>query len=264
VNSVLDAAPVGENVAEEGYSGNWEIQQSWLRGTRGHGFAAPAAQRSYLFHVRIDDSVGDAVRADGPGYLALMHVTGSGNGGVGVRAINGGSVRIADPPARTSVAGAGGELRVGARPGRSWTGFRTEAPAYSDRLRARHRRRLADLGGAVVLRAVDAVGAGRSPRVRQQPRGRDRRWGRRGAGGPDRVVDADLRRGGGAAGRRRVGRLRDQARPHRRGAEQRFAEVVTAVAVIPPMAAIGWWRSAAVGHRPAVGRCRRRQPDAMG
>ena len=133
VNSVLDrCAHVGENVAEEGYSGNWEIQQSWLRGTRGHGFAAPAAQRSYLFHVRIDDSVGDAVRADGPGYLALMHVTGSGNGGVGVRAINGGSVRIADPPARTSVVGAGGELRVGARPGRSWMGFRTEAPAYSE------------------------------------------------------------------------------------------------------------------------------------
>ncbi|MBL8627149.1 MAG: hypothetical protein JNK64_38015 [Myxococcales bacterium] len=131
--SILDrCAHVGEDLAEEGYSGNWEIQNSWLRGTRGHGFAAPAAQRSYLFHVRIDDSVGDAIRADGPGYLALMHVTGGGNGGVGVRAINGGAVRIADPPTRTTVAGTAGELQVGGRARRSWLGFRTEAPAYSE------------------------------------------------------------------------------------------------------------------------------------
>ena len=131
--SVLDrCAHIGENVAEEGYSGNWEIQHSWLRGTRGHGFAAPAAQRSYLFHVRIDDAVGDAITADGPGYLALMHVTGSGNAGYGLRAINGGTARITDPPDRTLVRGARGDLQVGARPARSWLGFRTEAPAYSE------------------------------------------------------------------------------------------------------------------------------------
>ena len=131
--AILDrCAHVGEDLAEEGYSGNWEIQHSWLRGSRGHGFAAPAAQRSYLYHVRIDDAVGDAISADGQGYLALTHVTGAGSGGVGLRAINGGTARIADPPARTTVAGVAGALQVGNRPARTWLGFRTEPPAYSE------------------------------------------------------------------------------------------------------------------------------------
>ena len=130
-STVLDrCAHVGENIAEEGYSGDWEIQGSWLRGTRGDGFRAPAAQRSYVYHTRIDGAVGDAVVADGPGYAELMDVSGSGSAGFGVRAVNGGQVRLIDR--NTEVTGAAGELRVGARAPRRWIDFRTLPPAYSE------------------------------------------------------------------------------------------------------------------------------------
>ena len=62
-----------------------------------------------LDHVTIDNSVGDAVAADG-GFLDMLSVQGTGNGGLGLRALVSALVRA---DASTNVTGAGGDLKSG-------------------------------------------------------------------------------------------------------------------------------------------------------
>jgi hypothetical protein len=98
--------------------------------------------RAYLENVRIDNCVGDAVRADlGQGFVQLINVGGSGNGGVGVFVNDGAEVKanIVSPPFPPlglpapiptntvgGLVGAGGEFKVGSLAavgaGLGWTG----------------------------------------------------------------------------------------------------------------------------------------------
>jgi hypothetical protein len=65
--------------------------------------------RGTLDRVTINDSVGNAIAADG-GFLDMLSVQGTGNGGLGLSASDGAIVRA---DASTSVTGTGGDLQSG-------------------------------------------------------------------------------------------------------------------------------------------------------
>lgn len=66
-----------------------------------------------MTNVRIDNSVGNGINAErGTNYVTLDHVTGTGNGGLGVLANDGAQVQITDATT-TSVTGAGGDVKSG-------------------------------------------------------------------------------------------------------------------------------------------------------
>jgi hypothetical protein len=89
------------------------------------GMAFRGGVRSFVEDTEVRDCAGDGVQVDGPGTLVVENVQGTGNGGIGVNILNGGTVRRT---AATAVTGAGGDYKIGqnaatAGAGVGWAAF---------------------------------------------------------------------------------------------------------------------------------------------
>jgi hypothetical protein len=94
--------------------------------------------RTELTAVTINGAVpgttpGNAISVDANGFCSMVEVNGSGSAGVGVRVNDGAQVlslksAIFWTPTDSTVSGAGGDMRVGTLPARTWLDFRTVAP----------------------------------------------------------------------------------------------------------------------------------------
>jgi hypothetical protein len=103
-------------------SPSWIFSQTLIRNSVGHGVHCTGGR--YMFQdCKIQNSAGDAINAEvGPNYLILNNCNGAGNGGVGVRATDGAIVQVVNDD--VLVSGAGGDMKVGILPLRTWAGFR--------------------------------------------------------------------------------------------------------------------------------------------
>ena len=83
-----------------------------------------------VLSLKVDNVPGDAIIANGPGALDLYAVgTGPQVGGIGLHASNGAQVHVHD---NVNPTGAGGDLKVGQNPLRTWTDFRTGPPVKNE------------------------------------------------------------------------------------------------------------------------------------
>jgi len=108
------------------FPGGWELLNVLIRNSTGDGFAASQAGAYSLQEVQIDDSVGDGLSVRDLVMLKTAGVTGTGNGGVGLRVNDGAFVRVLDDA--TNITGTGGDMKVGTLPVRTWVDFRTLVP----------------------------------------------------------------------------------------------------------------------------------------
>lgn len=103
------------------------------------GFAACECRRTpfvvgagttYVGWLKVDNVPGDAIIANGPGAVDLFSVsTGPTVGGIGLHALNGAQVHVYD---NVNPTGAGGDLKVGENPVRTWAGFRAGPPVRNE------------------------------------------------------------------------------------------------------------------------------------
>jgi hypothetical protein len=83
-----------------------------------------------VYHLKVNNVPGDAVIASGPGALLLYSVgAGPKVGGVGLHASNGAQVHVFN---NVNPTGAGGDLKVGQNPMRTWSDFRNNAPKKNE------------------------------------------------------------------------------------------------------------------------------------
>jgi hypothetical protein len=105
----------------QAFGGRWELAFVQVNGSAGHGIA---------------NERGDA-------YMVFTHVTGTLNGGVGVRVNDGARVQLADgadvfpfppplEPANTTTITGVGDMQVGTLPVRTWVNFYTVAPINNE------------------------------------------------------------------------------------------------------------------------------------
>jgi hypothetical protein len=89
-----------------------------------------SAGAALVLAIKADNMPGDAIVANGPGALELYAVgTGPAVGGIGLHASNGAQVHVHD---NVNPTGAGGDLKVGQNPVRTWTDFRTNPPVKNE------------------------------------------------------------------------------------------------------------------------------------
>jgi len=114
------------------------VEQSLIRNGTSHGLQFNGG-RARIFSTDIYNNAGDGFRCSaGPGYAELLNVGTSGtpNGGVGVRVIDGVYVQVdlltdtTQPAAGRGLRGlaVGAEIKVGVLPNRTWFDFTTVAP----------------------------------------------------------------------------------------------------------------------------------------
>jgi len=100
---------------------NWGFQECLITGSQGDAIKCVGGLFD-LVDVRIDDATGSAINAESASnYVALTHVTGSGNAGFGVKANDGAQVQVRD--VITTVTGAAGDMKSGSQLPRTWSNF---------------------------------------------------------------------------------------------------------------------------------------------
>lgn len=88
------------------------------------------AGAALVLALKADNMPGDAIVANGPGVLELYAVgTGPAVGGIGLHASNGAQVHV---HGNVNPTGAGGDLKVGQNPVRTWADFRTNPPVKNE------------------------------------------------------------------------------------------------------------------------------------
>ena len=127
----------------------WGIRNTLIQNSQGDGIAAFGGRWELVF-VQVNDSAGHGIANErGVGYMVFTHVTGTGNGGVGVRVNDGARVQLADgfspnpsppgPPVpvlanTTSITGTapGSDMQVGSLQARTWVDFYGTAPINNE------------------------------------------------------------------------------------------------------------------------------------
>jgi hypothetical protein len=97
--------------------GGFRIDNCWIANGTGHGVLNLGGTRSRVTNTRIDACAGDAIRTEGPGYLSVQTVVGTGSAGYGCWVDVGAHVVPSGPP---TVAGASGEVRLGGAAGATY------------------------------------------------------------------------------------------------------------------------------------------------
>ena len=124
---------------------SWGIRNTLIENSQGDGIAAFGGRWELTF-VQVNDSTGHGIANErGLGYMVFTHVTGTGNGGVGVRVNDGARVQLAEglnrvpgpapipePANTTTITGVGGDMQVGSLDPRTWTDFYTTPPIHNE------------------------------------------------------------------------------------------------------------------------------------
>jgi hypothetical protein len=110
--------------------GTWQLAFSKVRLGLGVGvFLQHGGGQYRIWSCVIENCAGDAISMLGPAMLNVLGCSGAGNGGLGIRAARGSQVAIT---AATAITGAGGDLKVGGLPVRSYVNFRTVVPIKNE------------------------------------------------------------------------------------------------------------------------------------
>jgi hypothetical protein len=110
--------------------GSWGLSFSKVRQSLSIGVLVQIASGKHrIWSSIIENCAGDGISIIGQAYVTFIGGSGVGNGGVGIRAIDGAQVLI---DASTSVTGAGGDMKIGGLPVRTYVNFRTIAPIKNE------------------------------------------------------------------------------------------------------------------------------------
>ena len=126
---------------------SWGIRNTLIENSQGDGIAAFGGRWELTF-VQVNDSTGHGIANErGLGYMVFTHVTGTGNGGVGVRVNDGARVQLAEglnrvpgpapipePANTTTITGTapGSDMQVGSLDPRTWLDFYNTPPIHNE------------------------------------------------------------------------------------------------------------------------------------
>ena len=113
-----------------GKSSPIELTKCHIKNSAGHGIAIESGtvDTNSITYTKIDNSLLDGIRCNLiNGVLGLNNIRGVGNGGIGLN-IQSDGARCLVADNNTDITGAGGDLKVGGLPVRTWVNFRTIAP----------------------------------------------------------------------------------------------------------------------------------------
>jgi hypothetical protein len=98
-------------------------------GTPGHGIFM-AGGNAIVRRTTISGAAGDGLHTENGANADVEGLVGIGNAGIGINNPGGGQVRVRDDA--TLIAGAGGDIKSGNLPVRTWANFRVVAPIKNE------------------------------------------------------------------------------------------------------------------------------------